>query len=96
MGLALISLYSKPNKSLLALSVNTLWSCEYQGNDALMFIDVKIIQAVIAMIPHRPEIQGFPPSDHFFLVEKPGLDVAVMASVDEDMPQDEEDSTDRN
>jgi len=56
MGLALGSLYSKPDKSLLALSVNTLWSCEYQGDDTLMFIDVKIIQAVIAMIPHRPEI----------------------------------------
>lgn len=84
MGLALVSLYSRPDETLLSLSVNTLWSCEYQGDDALMFIDVKIIQAVVAMIPHRVELPGFPPSERFFLVEKPGLDVAMMAGVEEE------------
>ena len=84
MGLALISLYSRPDETLLSLSVNTLWSCEYQGDDTLRFINVKIIQAVVAMIPHRVELPGFPPSEHFFLVEKPGLDVAMMASVEEE------------
>jgi hypothetical protein len=83
MGLALVSLYSKPDESLLSLSANTLWSCEYQGDGTLMFIDVKIIQSVVAMIPHKVEIPGFPPSERFFLVEKPGLDVAVMAGVEE-------------
>jgi hypothetical protein len=84
MGLALVSLYSRPDETLLSLSVNTLWSCEYQGDDALRFIDVKIIQAVVAMIPHRVELPGFPPSERFFLVEKPGLDVAMMAGVEEE------------
>jgi len=60
MALALVSLFSKPDESLLSISMNTLWSCEYQGNDALQFIDVKTIQAVVAMIPHRVEILGFP------------------------------------
>jgi hypothetical protein len=65
--------------------VNTLWSCEYQDDLALKFIDVKTIQAVVMMIPHRPVIEGCPPSQHFFLVEKPGLDVVVMAGAGENM-----------
>jgi len=89
MALALVSLFSKPDESLLSISVNTLWSCEYQGDNALQFIDVKTIQAIVAMIPHRVEILGFPLSECFFLVEKPGLDVAVMACVEEDMPDGE-------
>jgi len=92
MGLALISLYSKPDNYLLSISANTLWSSEYQGNGALKFIDVKTIQSVVTMIPHKPEILGLPPSERFFLVEKPGLDVTMMGGIEDDMPGDEEDS----
>jgi len=92
MGLALVSLYSKPDDYLLSISANTLWSSEYQGDGALKFIDVKTIQSVVAMIPHKPEIPGLPPSERFFLVEKPGLDVAMMAGIEDDVPGDEEDS----
>jgi hypothetical protein len=70
---------------LLKLSVNTLWSCEYQGDSALIFIDVKSIQLVIAMIPHTPLIDGQQASKCFFLVEKPGLDVAVMVGMEEEI-----------
>jgi hypothetical protein len=91
--LALVSLFSRPDESLLALSVNTLWSCVYQGDGALRFIDVKNIQAVVAMVPHRPEIQGLPPSERFFLVEKPGLDVAIVTDVGQDGQGDEEEDT---
>ena len=42
------------------------------------------------MIPHRLEIEGYPSSEQFFLVEKPGLDVAIIAGVEEDVPRDEE------
>ena len=94
MGLALVSLFSKPDEHLKTLSVNTLWSCEYQGNDTLKFIDVMTIQAVIAMVPHKPKIPGLPPSECFFLVEKPGLDVARIARVEEGMEGDEENDTD--
>ena len=93
MGLALVSLFSRPDQTLLLISANTLCSCEYQGDDALRFINVKTIQAVVAMIPHRPEIEGRPPSERFFLVEKPGLDVAIIAGVEEDVPRDEESDT---
>jgi hypothetical protein len=94
MGLALISLFSKPDEHLKTLSMNMLWSCEYQGNDALKFIDVKTIQAVVAMIPHKPKIPGCPPSQCFFLVEKLGLNVATIARVEEGVEGDEENDTD--
>lgn len=35
------------------------------------------------MIPHKPVIEGQEASDRFFLVEKPGLDVAMMAGTEE-------------
>jgi hypothetical protein len=56
---------------------------------ALRFIDVKIIQAVVSMVPHAPAIQGQPAEERFFLVEKPGLDVAMMGGAEEDIPGEE-------
>ena len=83
-GLALFSLFSKPDPTLLRLSVNTLWSCEYMGNSALKFIDVKCIRAVVAMVPHAPAIAERPARERFFLIEKPGFDVAVISGIEED------------
>jgi hypothetical protein len=83
--LALISLYLRPCPVLLKLSVNTLWFCKYQGDSTLIFIDVKSIQSVVAMIPHVPLIDRRQASKHFFLVEKPDLDVAVMAGMEEEI-----------
>jgi hypothetical protein len=54
----LVSLFSKHNPTLYRLSVNTLWSCEYQGDSALEFIDIKCIKSMVAMIPHAPVIEG--------------------------------------
>jgi len=68
-----------------------LWSCEYRGDSALEFIDVKCIQAVVAMVPHAPEIDGQETRERFFLVEKPGLDVAVMAGAEEDFTRGDPD-----
>jgi hypothetical protein len=76
--------------------VNTLWSCEYEGDGALRFIDIKTICAVVAMIPHKLVIGGRQMSERFFLVEKPGLDVAMISGVQEDMPVDEEIVTDND
>jgi hypothetical protein len=83
--LMLVSLYSRPCPTLLKLSVNTLWSCEYQGDSVLRFVNVKSIQSVVAMIPHAPLVDGRPASKCFFLVEKPGFDVAVMAGMEEEI-----------
>ena len=68
--------------------MNTLWSCNYLGDSALKFIDVKTIQSVVAMIPHSPPIDGWQAEDRFFLVEKPGFDVALMSGTEEDMSGD--------
>jgi hypothetical protein len=84
-ALALVSLYSAPDPRLLKASHNTLWSCEHHGDSALRFIDAKAIQSVIAMIPHTPRIEAQQLGERFFLVEKPGLDVALIGGVDETM-----------
>lgn len=84
-----MSLYSHPNPSLLRLSVNTLWSCKYQSDAALRFIDVKSIQSVVAMVPHTPAIEGQDPGERFFLVEKPGFDVAIITGIQENLQVDE-------
>ncbi|KAI9447399.1 hypothetical protein H4582DRAFT_1803124 [Lactarius indigo] len=91
-ALALVSLYSQPDSSLLRLSMNTLWLCVYLGDGVLKFVDVKAIQSVVTMIPHRPSIDGRPAEDRFFSVEKPGFDVAIMSGVEDD-EQDNEDET---
>jgi len=82
--LTLVSLFSKPDLTLLRLSADMLWSCKYHSNSALEFIDIKCIQAVVVMVPHAPAIEGQETQDRWFLVEKPGLDVTVMASAKED------------
>jgi hypothetical protein len=91
MALALVSLYSKPDPTILRHSLNTLWSCKYQGDSdsALKFIDAKTIQSVVSMVPHNPVIPGQETEERFFLVEKPGLDVAIIAGIEEDFPGDE-------
>jgi hypothetical protein len=88
LGLALVSIYSKPDADLLRVSHDTLWSCEYCGDLALKFIDVKSIKSVIAMVPHLPVIGGQEARDRFFLVEKPGFDVALIAGTEEHLPGD--------
>jgi hypothetical protein len=37
------------------------------------------------MIPHRPKIPGEQEKDRFFVVEKPGLDVADLGGYEEDV-----------
>lgn len=77
--LACVSCYSHPHEGLLQASQGTLWSCTHLG--AVKVVDVKSITAVIAMVPHEP----FPGEKCFFLVEKPGLDVATIGGKDEEM-----------
>ena len=43
------------------------------------------------MVPHTPAINGQDAHERFFLVEKPGLDVAVMAGAEESLTGDEAD-----
>ena len=76
--LAVVSLYGPPDKWLLEASHDTLWSCENQGDDGLVVIEVREINSVVAMVPHRPRINGKDAQDRYFVVEKIGLDIANM------------------
>jgi hypothetical protein len=85
--LALVSIYSPPNQALLDASSNTLWSCTHQGDVGLKVVDVKTISSVVAMIPHGANFPG-DTTGHFFVVEKPGLDVAHMGGNDEEITEE--------
>jgi hypothetical protein len=78
--LAMVSVYSPPHVELLTLSYHTLWSSMYQG-------DVKLIAAVVVMVPHQP----FPGDsvECFFVLEKPGIDVASLGGSTESVPDKE-------
>ncbi|KAM5540305.1 hypothetical protein V8D89_006124 [Ganoderma adspersum] len=94
-ALALVSYFGAPNQSLLDLSYGTMWSCSPGGDSALGIIDVRKIESVVAMIPHPKPIMACPGdldlSGMFCVVEKPGLEVAVLGGVEEDV-EDRDDS----
>lgn len=82
MTLAVVSMYSEPNPILLAASHGTFVSCQYLGDNALAVIEVSCIESVIAMVPHYPPHSK--DSDlHFFLIERPGLDIVNLGSAEE-------------
>jgi hypothetical protein len=72
-----------PDLRLLKALHNMLWLCEHHRDSALQIIDAKAIQSVIAMIPHTPRIEAQQLGECFFLVEKPGLDVALIGGMDD-------------
>jgi hypothetical protein len=77
---AFVSCYSPPHPGLLKASRGTLWSCTRV--ESVKVIDVKHISAVVAMVPHQP-FPGEDQEEHFFLVEKPGLDCTYIGGIDE-------------
>ncbi|KAG6914498.1 hypothetical protein DXG01_016921 [Tephrocybe rancida] len=87
--LATISLYSRPDPELLESSSGTLWSCRHQGDAAVVVVDVKCIEAVVAVVPHSTGILGAEWADRVFIVEKPGLDISIMSGVVEEIPDEQ-------
>jgi hypothetical protein len=88
--LALVSLYSAPNAELLQESFQTVYLCTYTGVQGLWVVPAKTLMSVVAMIPldhNEPNVR--------FLMEKPGLEVAMMANRGEEV-QDENDEDDDN
>ncbi|KAG6852239.1 hypothetical protein C0991_001710 [Blastosporella zonata] len=88
--LAAISLYTRPDEELLHISAGTLWSCRHQGDNAVIVVDVKCIAAVVAVVPHSTGILGDSWKERVFVVEKPGLDISIMAGVVEDISEENE------
>lgn len=78
----MVSSYSSPDQSLLNNSYNTLRSCTKLGQSGLMVVNVKEIHSVIAMVPHRP-FHAESVFQRYFVVEKPGLEVASLGGMDE-------------
>lgn len=79
---ALISPYTPPDPSLLALSSKTLKSCQHLPNSNLIVVNIRAIHSVVAMVPHSVTIPGhLVMEDRWFVVEKPGLDVANMGGI---------------
>ncbi|KAF5335649.1 hypothetical protein D9758_017763 [Tetrapyrgos nigripes] len=77
--LAMISRYSNPDANLLRISHGVVMSCSYQGEDDLVVYPASMIEAVVAMVPHSKLSEskmGDAWKERYFVVEKPGLDVA--------------------
>ncbi|KAG6808925.1 hypothetical protein H0H92_002347 [Tricholoma furcatifolium] len=88
-ALAVVALYSRPNAGLLKESSYTLWTCKKVGHERIIVIDVQQIESVVCMAPHSVEMLGPDWDDWVFLVEKPGLDVALLSGAVE-LVNDEE------
>ena len=82
--LAMVSCYSSPDPTLLTNSYNTLQSCIHLHQGGLMVVDVKEIHSVIAMVAHCPFARES--VQRYFVVEKPGLEVASLGGMDENVP----------
>ncbi|KAG2342178.1 hypothetical protein BDR05DRAFT_976597 [Suillus weaverae] len=74
---AVISMFSLPDQELLDLSCLTVSLCRHDEDDDVRVIDLKSILSVIGMVPHQPTLPSGVTEDRFFVVEKPGLDIAT-------------------
>ncbi|KAH8087197.1 hypothetical protein BXZ70DRAFT_994729 [Cristinia sonorae] len=85
---ATVVLYSTPDPIILNESRKTVWACR-KGEDAeIIVIQAKTISAVVAMPPlplspaEKAEINSHMKyKDRYYLIEKPGLDVAWLAGI---------------
>ncbi|KAG2053775.1 hypothetical protein BDR06DRAFT_857656, partial [Suillus hirtellus] len=88
-NVAMVSVYSCLDQQLLDLSHGTMWSCTHDGDKNLQLIDVQIITAVVAMIPHHPTLPCGVMEDRYFMVEKTGLDITLIGVEVEEDDQEE-------
>lgn len=83
--LAMVSRYTPPDQEILKKSHGVVYLCSYTGKEDLVVISAKQILSVVAMIPLDHENP-----EKVFLVEKPGLDVAILGSKDEALQEERE------
>jgi hypothetical protein len=77
--LAVISKYSPRNEALFQESFGTIWECQREGGYRV--IPAKSIRACVAMVPDIDD------PDRYVLVEKPGLEVAILGGVQEQLEE---------
>ncbi|EIW81720.1 hypothetical protein CONPUDRAFT_54837 [Coniophora puteana RWD-64-598 SS2] len=78
---ALVSLYSQHDEHLYRESLGTSIACEYHGERELRVIPVEDIKSVVALVLHKFPHKETP---SFYLIEKPGLEIAVLTGVGHD------------
>ncbi len=88
--LAMITPFTAPDPDILTYSRNTVLACTYRGDDVREVVPVKDIISIVAMVPlpMTPAEAQQPDAatryaDRYFVVEKPGLDIAHMAGRDD-------------
>ena len=92
-GMAMVSMYTAPVENLLRSSHHTLWSCYPGGDTNLRVIDIKSIQAVVAVVPHpkvddltlREKLNG-----RVYIGEKMGLHIMQLSGNIEDATTENE------
>ncbi|KAG1796456.1 uncharacterized protein BJ212DRAFT_1306315 [Suillus subaureus] len=75
-AMALVMMYSYPDHDLLELSFHA--------------VNVKSITDVIGMVPHQPNLPSGVTEDRYFLVEKPGLNIATFGVAYKGAGEDDE------
>ncbi|KAJ3792016.1 hypothetical protein GGU11DRAFT_866628 [Lentinula aff. detonsa] len=82
---AVVSVYDQPIAELLRQSSNALWACDHLGVNNLQVVLAEDIVAVVSMQP----LPAFPgePEGRWFVVEKPGIDSAILTGHEENMDQ---------
>ncbi|KAH9913479.1 uncharacterized protein BXZ73DRAFT_55508 [Epithele typhae] len=94
-SLAMLSVFSAPDQGIYQESLGTVLACTYRGQDACVVRPIKTIDAVVAMVPLPPtseeQATGTDFTHRYFVVEKPGLEVAVLAGRVPDLDGDEDD-----
>ncbi|RDX43646.1 hypothetical protein OH76DRAFT_1360979 [Lentinus brumalis] len=96
-GLAMIAPFSSPDAALLTYSRGTLMACTHPGDTAREVIFARDIVSVVAMVPlpmtaseAREEDAVAKYASRYFVVEKPGLDIAWFAGRVENPAMDED------
>ena len=75
----LVSLWTLLDLEKLKESFDTVYSCVYTDQTYLHVIDMKMITSIVAMVP-MTWCDG-DCSSHFFLLEKPGLEITQLGDV---------------
>jgi hypothetical protein len=83
---ALVSKYSPPHAEILKKSYNTYLSCTHGRIENMEIIPVERILSVVSIIPHK--LFENDSEQRYFVVEKPGLDIAHMGGVEESIPDE--------
>ncbi|KAF8834911.1 hypothetical protein BDN67DRAFT_1016026 [Paxillus ammoniavirescens] len=86
---ALIRLFSVPDHELLTISHHTVPSC--LALQDIWVISIKDVLSVVGMIPHMPQLPSGVTEAHFFILEKPGLDVSRLGIQHDDAEDNDED-----